>query len=231
VPLRDYAITSENMNLKYECTDHYYPCCGKSICAGCIYSFNESGNDDKCPFCNANQADKSDEKNMQELMKRIEANDAEAMYVLGSHYHHGQRGLQQNEERAMELWTQAAKLGSSDVHYELGIHFHDGGRDMKKAKFHYEAAAMAGHENARYNLGCIDFSSGNISRGLEHFRIAASAGSHLAMHSFLVSFNQGMVSRDAIDSTLIAYNNCCAEMRSEARDAYIRLLIDRFDEN
>ena len=231
VPIRDYALTSENENLKNECTDHYYPCCGKSICGGCVYSFAQSGNDDKCPFCNANRADKTDEKNMQELMKRVEANDAEAMYVLGSHYQAGHGGLQQNEERAMELWTQAAKLGSSDVHYELGIHFHEGGRDMKKAKFHYEAAAMAGHEIARYNLGCIDFSSGNNSRGLEHCRIAASAGSHLAMHSFLVTFNQGMVSRDAIDSTLIAYNNSCTEMRSEARDAYIRLLIDRFDEN
>ena len=27
--------------------------------------------------------------------------------------------------------------------------------------------------------------------------------------------------RESIDSTLTAYNNSCAEMRSEARDAYI----------
>ena len=70
-----------------------------------------------------------------------------------------------------------------------------------------------------------------MERAVKHYKIAASAGHYLAMHSFLVTFNQGMVSRDAIDSTLIAYNSSCAEMRSEARDAYIRLLIDRFDEN
>jgi hypothetical protein len=30
---------------------------------------------------------------------------------------------------------------------------------------------------------------------------------------------QGLVSRQSIDSTLAAYNNACAEMRSEARDS------------
>ena len=33
------------------------------------------------------------------------------------------------------------------------------------------------------------------------------------------------------DAILIAYNNACAEMRSEARDAYLRLWNDRTDEN
>jgi hypothetical protein len=37
-------------------------------------------------------------------------------------------------------------------------------------------------------------------------------------------YKKGYVSRESIDSTLIAYNNSCAEMRSEARDAYIRFL-------
>ena len=37
-----------------------------------------------------------------------------------------------------------------------------------------------------------------------------------------VSFQLG-VSRESVDSTLAAYNNSCAEMRSEARDAVIRI--------
>jgi len=32
-----------------------------------------------------------------------------------------------------------------------------------------------------------------------------------------------MVSRDAIDSTLTAYNNACADMRSQARDILISI--------
>jgi hypothetical protein len=34
------------------------------------------------------------------------------------------------------------------------------------------------------------------------------------------------VSRDAIDSTLTAYNDYCAEMRSDARDASIQFEVD-----
>ena len=42
------------------------------------------------------------------------------------------------------------------------------------------------------------------------------------MNALLIEFEKGSVSRDEIDSTLTDYNNSCAEMRSEARDAFIR---------
>ena len=54
--------------------------------------------------------------------------------------------------------------------------------------------------------------------------IVASAGDYDAMNSLQIEFKQGLVSRESIDSTLTAYNNSCAEMRSEARDAYIRAM-------
>jgi TPR repeat protein len=117
--------------------------------------------------------------------------------------------------------TQAAELGNRKAHYELGVYFRDGG-DMKKAKFHFEAAAMAGHEVARYNLGGVECNSGNMERAVKHWTIAASAGDYKAMHDLITSFKRGHIIRDAINLTLKAYNNACAEMRSDARDAYIR---------
>ena len=96
------------------------------------------------------------------------------------------------------------------------------GGDLKKKKFHYEAAAMAGHEVARNNLGTMEAQSGNIERAVKHWMISSSAGHYAAMHNMLVAFNKGLVSRNAIAPILTAYNNACAEMRSEARDAFIR---------
>ena len=96
---------------------------------------------------------------------------------------------------------------------------------MKKAKFHYEAAAMAGDEVARSNLGCMEAQSGNMERAVKHWTIAASAGEYNAMHNLLIAFNQVSTSRATIDTTLAAYNNSCAEMRSDARDAAIRVYI------
>jgi TPR repeat protein len=63
--------------------------------------------------------------------------------------------LLQDQAKAIELWKQAAKLGSSQAHYHLGNSYREGG-DLKKAKFHYEVAAMAGHDVARHNLGFME---------------------------------------------------------------------------
>ena len=47
---------------------------------------------------------------------------------------------------------------------------------MKKAKFHLEAGAMAGHEVARFNLGNFEVRHGKMERAIKHWTIAASAG-------------------------------------------------------
>ena len=65
--------------------------------------------------------------------------------MLAQHYRRGQIGLQQNHAKAVELYARAADLGYSKAHCYLGDYY-DAGGNLKKASFHYEAAAMAGHE-------------------------------------------------------------------------------------
>jgi len=224
VPICDFAEANEEFKDKE--MEEYYPCCGKTICRGCVHSFFESGNDDKCPFCNSDRTGKTDEEDVNDMMKRVEANDAASIYLLAGSYYQGLHGLQRDEERAMELLTRAADLGCSDAHHNMAVFYHEGG-DLKKTKFHWEAAAMAGHEGARNNLGVIEAESGNMERAVKHWKIAASAGHCKAMFQLRSCFERGLVSRDTIDSTLEAYNDSCAEMRSKDRDAYIRTIIER----
>jgi TPR repeat protein len=227
VPIYDYALANEELaNMGMEV---YYPCCGKGICFGCTHSFCRSGNTGKCPFCNSNRDGKTDEDKVKELKKRVEANDAGAIYALGNSYYNGLLGLQQDGTKAMELYARAAELGSSKAHHQIG-HLNcnlddpnNNGGDFKKAKFHYEAAAMAGNEVARKELGVIELKyKSNLEQSIKHLMIAASAGEYHAMQALILFFDKGVVSRDAINSVLTAYNNSCAEMRSEARDACIR---------
>jgi hypothetical protein len=110
---------------------------------------------------------------------------------------------------------------------------------MKKAKFHNETAAMAGHEGARYNLGCMENNSGNKEWAIMHVMIAAAAGYYCAMNRLNTLFEEGSgviplygsVSKDTMESTLEAYNNSCAKMRSKARDAYINMCIELIEED
>jgi TPR repeat protein len=159
-------------------------------------------------------------------MKRAEANDAASICVLANFYQHGLNGFQQDHLKAIELYARAADLGRSKAHSYLADIYHEGG-NLKKAKFHWEAAAMAGHEVARSNLGVMEAQSGNMERAVKHWTISASAGYYIAMHEMRVGFKKGYVSRETIDSTLEAYNNSCAEMRSEARDTCIRAKLGR----
>jgi TPR repeat protein len=219
VPINDFAIANEE--LAKEPTEKYYSCCGKSLCKGCVHSFNQTSNDDnKCPFCNSDRAGKTDEEHVEEIMKRVEANDASSIFLLATHYYSGVGGLQQDHTKAIELYARAAELGYIKAHNHLGTFYRKGGY-LKKAKFHWEAAALAGDEAARYNRGMDEYNSGNIEQAIKHWKIAASAGYYKAMHNLRILFDQGVVCRESIDSTLISYNNSCTEMRSKARDAFI----------
>jgi hypothetical protein len=62
-----------------------------------------------------------------------------------------------------------------------------------------------------------------MERAVKHSTIAASAGNYAAMHNLLIALDDCDVSRESVNSTLAAYNASCAEMRSEARDAFIQL--------
>jgi len=220
-----YYFAKANVELANKEMAHYYSCCGKSICKGCVYSFTQSGNIGKCPFCNADQASKTNEEVVEELMKRVAAYDAFSICMLADSHYYGLIGFQQDRAKAIERYTRAADLGCIKAHDQLGGIYDEGG-DMKKAKFHYEAAAMAGDDMARNTLGTMDAKAGNMERAIEHWTIVASAGSYMAMHHLILCFEHGRVTNESIDSILAAYNSACVEMRSKARDAYIQYTIE-----
>ena len=157
IPIYDFS--NEHEGLANKDMEEYYPCCGKTICVGCDYSNIMSGNENRCPFCNSDRTGKTDEERVQEMMKRVEANDAASINLLAQHYRLGRAGFQWDQTRAIELYTKAANLGYSKAHYNMACLYHEGG-DLKKAKFHFEAAAMAGNEVARNNLGILECNSG-----------------------------------------------------------------------
>ena len=125
VPIYDFA--KENVELANEFMEQYYTCCGKTICIGCAHSFLESGNIERCAFCNADQASKTNEEVVEELMKRVAANDAFSICMLADSYYYGLIGFQQDRAKAIERYTRAADLGCIKAHDQLGGIYDEGG--------------------------------------------------------------------------------------------------------
>jgi TPR repeat protein len=94
---------------------------------------------------------------VEEIKKRVEANDPVSICLLAYCYQHGTNSFQQDYARAIELYARAAELGCIKAHSCLGDIYHEGG-DLKKAKFHNKAG-MAGNELARNNLGDLEAES------------------------------------------------------------------------
>jgi TPR repeat protein len=75
-------------------------------------------------------------------------------------------------------------------------------KDLKKKVYHLEEAAIGGHPDARYNLGCEDMCNGRIDRAMKHFVIAANLGDDSALEQVKQCFQGGWVSKDDYEAAL-----------------------------
>eukprot|EP00979_Chaetoceros_neogracilis_P001702 scaffold305_cov267-Chaetoceros_neogracile.AAC.19 len=201
----------------------YEPCCGKSLCRGCVHvhSVTASATDkNKCVFCRT-EASSSDEEHIERMKKRVEANDARSMFHLGSYYRHGGVGLRQDHAKALELYRKSAKLGYHIAHHNLSLSYLNGvivEKDTRKATYYKQLGAMAGNVKARYNLGCDECNVGNMDRAYKHWMISANDGFDLSMKSVQEGYKSGFVTKDDYAKTIRAYGNSIDEMKSNDRE-------------
>jgi TPR repeat protein len=117
--------------------------------------------------------------------------DANAIHKLGSLYHDGGMGLQQDKKKANKLWLRAGELGNAMAYNNVGVSYERGEgvqRDTKKANHYYELAAIGGNVKAMYNLGIFEERIGNTSRAVKHFMIAAGSGHDKSLKPFENAF-------------------------------------------
>jgi len=155
------------------------------------------------------------------VKKRVEANDAQAMYILGTYYQLGMIGLRQDNAKALKLFHKSAKLGHNFAHFNLSAGYQTGSIveiDTRKATYHEQLSAMAGDVQARYNLGCAEYNAGNMDRTYKHWMISANDGYELAMKAVQEGYQSGIVTKDDYEKTVCAHGNSIDEMKSDDRD-------------
>ena len=198
----------------------YQTCCGKTICAGCIYAIGKEDRRGLCPFCRSPAALEGEV--IERLNKRAEGGDADAFLLLGCYYCDGMMGFPQNYRKANKLWLRAGELGSAAAYTNIG-YAHENGmgveKDAKKAKHYYELAAMGGNVKARYNLGAIEGNAGNMSRAMKHWMISAGAGFDESLGAIRECFLKGHATKDDFEKALRAHKEAKDEVKSDQREA------------
>ena len=180
----------------------YQACCGKLICHSCLYACVKAEKRRICPLCKAPHQ-LSEGALIERIKKRAELDDdAEAIYNLGGYYYQGECGLQQDSEKAVELWIRAGELGDTAAFNNLGVAYRKGEgvrKDLQKAKYYYELAATGGNVKARYNLGNLEKRAGNVDMAVKHWVFSAAAGDENSMKAIREGYLDGHVTEDDIE--------------------------------
>jgi TPR repeat protein len=154
-------------------------------------------------------------------MKRVKADDPVALYSIGF-----ERFREGDNEGGVEYWTKAAELGYAQAHYGLSVMYHRGDieeNDTKKEIYHLEEAAIGGHPDARYNLGCKEVKNGRFERARKHFIIAANLGEHNALEGLKKLYANGYASKEEYASALRGYQAAVDATKSEQREEVYRV--------
>ena len=193
-------------------------CCSKTVCNGCRHASDmrqfEQRLEGTCPFCR-DSLPNNDEDGDQRRMKRIEANDPVAIFHEG-----GEQYQKGNYSKAYEYWAKAAALGDAWSHNRLAHLYHNGEvveKDEGKAIYHWEEAAIGGHPEARYNLGCMEWNNGNDERAVNHWIIAATHGYDDSIKALMRGFKYGYVEKEELAAALRAHQAAVDATKSPMR--------------
>ena len=202
-------------------------CCSKVICDGCNFAYImrecQGSKAPICPFCR-HLTDMSKEEYRRNLMKRIEANDPEAM----SH-----KGFDCESEgdyiSAFGYYSKATELGYVEAHFSLSGLYREGQgveKDEKKEVHHLEEAAIGGHPKARHNLGFVELINGRDARAVKHLIIAANLGDDMSVDLLKLCYRDGLVSKDDFAAALRGHQAAADATKSpqmEAAEAFRKL--------
>jgi len=206
----------------------YQPCCGKSICSGCIHAvFTRVQGISACPFCRVPRH-KDNEEAKEREKKLVEASNANAMNSIGCFYRDGTNGYPQDHSKALELFYRSAELGYSKAYGCIAFAY-DAGEgvevDKKKARHYYELTAIGGDVEARFNLGYDELQAGleevnkgNIDRAVKHFLIAVGGGCAKSLEKIKDLYKYELATKDDYTKALRSYQAYLSEIKSRQRD-------------
>ncbi|EJK57367.1 hypothetical protein THAOC_22594 [Thalassiosira oceanica] len=198
----------------------FQSCCMKGNCHGCVLASAKRGMAELCPFCRAPTPD-SDAAELALIQKRVDAKDPVATEILARAYDSGDLGLQQDIPRAIELWTEAARLGDLNAHFNLGLRYFSGEgveQDVARGTRHWQHSAIMGHPPSRFSLGAYEYHRANHELAVQHLMISAKMGCEQSLNFIKKMFMGGHATKAQYAEALKGYQIALEETKSPQRE-------------
>jgi len=143
------------------------------------------------------------------LEKQVQAGKSEAQCTLGKYYVLGEGGIEQDYNKAFELFSKAAKQGNSTAMYHLGVMYYNGTgveKDAVKAAdyfrqnidapdYGFSFTSIIGYTEALANLGLMYYDGIGVDVDLQKAREllekAEKRGDGKAMYALGIMYHYG----------------------------------------
>jgi len=135
---------------------------------------------------------------IKDVQSEVDKGDPEILYVMGSLYYYGTRGIRPDYHKAEEYFTRAAEQGIALAQLHLGEMYFDGTKipqnDVKAFRW-YQVAALQGLPKAEYGLAVI-YEEGrgtdkNTTNAAHWYELAARQGYPDAQNRLGVLYENG----------------------------------------
>ncbi|EJK60270.1 hypothetical protein THAOC_19408 [Thalassiosira oceanica] len=176
----------------------FKPCCMKQVCDGCILASYQRGMGETCAFCRTPTPD-SDAAKLALVRRRVDAKDPKANNVLADICYRGNYGLQ-------DKYFAIVRIGE-------GVE-----KDVARGIRHWQQAAIHGHPESRFMLGCHEHDEGNHELAVQHLMISAKMGDSDSLNEIKDMFMKGQATKAQYAEALRGYQNALEETKSPQRE-------------
>jgi len=172
---------------------------------------------------------------IEELQNRAARENVAAQIELGLRYANG-NGISQDGERAVSLFTQAAKQGNPIATYFLGTAYANGlgvSQDEAQAISLWEIASEQGYANAQYWLAFMIANgrggiSANWCAAIPLFQAAAAQDLSDAAFMLGLAYHEGKLGIPNYDSAAYWYRKATSKVLNQKAQYNLRLLIEAY---
>ncbi len=128
-----------------------------------------------------------------------------------------------NYSEAVDYYTKAIELDNVEAHFNLSRLLLQNWEDDventgKKIAYHLEEAAICGHPDARYILGCNEWIKGNYKRAMKHLIIGATQGHDDSIKELTTAFKEGFMEKEDLEAALRAHKAAVDATKSPQRE-------------